>query len=96
MLRSISRNFVTKHIIFRPTQYNTDLENKKIYISTVLVLIAIVSVALSPISPAIAESSEGDSSSHSSEDKAYDEKDGKSCAEKKKERSENTDTSKKA
>lgn len=68
--------------------------NKKIYIPAIVVLAAILAVAISPISTAIAqESSEEPSSDYNSDDKKHDGKEGKSCAEKKKDRSETTPTS---
>jgi hypothetical protein len=68
-------------------------KNKKLYIPTIVVLIAIVAVAISPISTAVAQESEGDSSDHNPDEKSYEGKDGKSCADKKKDRSERTETS---
>lgn len=69
-------------------------KNKKIYIPAIVVLFAILAVAVSPISIAVAqESSEAQDSDHTSDEKTYDGKEGKSCAEKKKERSESTSTS---
>ena len=69
-------------------------KNKKIYIPAIVVLIAILAVAISPISTAVAqESSEEQSPDHSSDEKTYDGKEGKSCADKKKDRAETTSSS---
>ena len=69
-------------------------KNKKVYIPAIVVLVAILAVAISPISTAVAQESSGEESSgHSSDDKTYDGKEGKSCADKKKDRSESTKTS---
>jgi len=55
---------------------------------------AILSVAISPISTAVAqESSEEQSPDQNSDEKTYDGKEGKSCADKKKDRAETTSTS---
>jgi hypothetical protein len=68
-------------------------KNKLVYIPAILALIALVAVAISPISTAIAQESSGDSSENGTDDKAYDGQEGKSCADKKKDRSESTETS---
>ncbi len=70
------------------------MTNKTIHISAIVVLIAILAVAVSPISTAVAqESSEEQSPDHSSDEKTYDGKEGKSCPEKKKDISKTTSTS---
>ena len=64
-------------------------------IPAIVVLLAIVAMAISPMSTAFAQESDetGDSSQHSQDEKSYDEKDGKSCGDKNKDRSDSTKTS---
>ena len=70
------------------------MKNKTTYIPAIIVLIAILAVATSPISTAAAqESPEEQAPNPSSDEKTYDGKEGKSCADKKKDRSETTSTS---
>jgi hypothetical protein len=68
-------------------------QGKQIYIFTVLALVAIVTIVISPTSFAAAqETSEGQSSEQNSEEKSHDGNE-KSCAEKKKDRSEKKNAS---
>ena len=70
------------------------MKNKTTYIPAIIVLIAILAVATSPVSTAAAqESPEEHAPEYSSDEKTYDGKEGKSCADKKKDRAENTSTS---
>ena len=70
------------------------MTNKKIYIPAIVAFIAILAVAIATISTALAqESPEEQATDQSPDEKTYDGKEGKSCADKKKDRLETTSTS---